>query len=250
MLPIPATRLWSSSASPRPRVGSRPHRRRHRAGIEAPRRGCRGRGAPAGDRGAAPRPAAPQRRPAELDRLLLGPCQDGPGRGAGPAPGSAAAIDVPAAAHPQVAVEDEVAEVRAPGACRAPRRDRAFGRRAARCPAARPRGLGAATAISSPPSAASIRRAARRIVSPSAIPAMMTGALEGLDWTAMAAGRQIDPLGRQAVLAIAAGRVAIGVGALLATRPGPAGCSASPRPTPTAGRWPGSPAPVTSPSAC
>jgi hypothetical protein len=35
----------------------------------------------------------------------------------------------------------------------------------------------------------------------------------------MARRRQIDPLGRQAVLAIAAGRVAIGVGALLATAP-------------------------------
>jgi hypothetical protein len=31
--------------------------------------------------------------------------------------------------------------------------------------------------------------------------------------------REIDPLGRNAVLAIAAGRVGIGVGALLATRP-------------------------------
>jgi hypothetical protein len=31
--------------------------------------------------------------------------------------------------------------------------------------------------------------------------------------------RRIDPVGRQAVLAIAAGRVTIGVGALLATRP-------------------------------
>jgi hypothetical protein len=32
-------------------------------------------------------------------------------------------------------------------------------------------------------------------------------------------GRKIDPLGRQTVLAIAAGRIGIGVGALLATRP-------------------------------
>jgi hypothetical protein len=32
--------------------------------------------------------------------------------------------------------------------------------------------------------------------------------------------RQIDPLGRQAALAIGAGRVAIGIGTLFATRPG------------------------------
>jgi hypothetical protein len=36
----------------------------------------------------------------------------------------------------------------------------------------------------------------------------------------MARPRQIDPLARQAALALAAGRVAIGVGTLLATRPG------------------------------
>jgi hypothetical protein len=35
----------------------------------------------------------------------------------------------------------------------------------------------------------------------------------------MASGRQIDPSARRAVLAIAAGRAAIGAGALLATRP-------------------------------
>lgn len=36
----------------------------------------------------------------------------------------------------------------------------------------------------------------------------------------MARRRQIDPLGRQAALAIGVGRVAIGVGTLFATRPG------------------------------
>lgn len=36
----------------------------------------------------------------------------------------------------------------------------------------------------------------------------------------MARRRPIDPLGRQAALAIGAGRVAIGLGTLLATRPG------------------------------
>jgi hypothetical protein len=36
----------------------------------------------------------------------------------------------------------------------------------------------------------------------------------------MARRRRIDPFGRQAVLAIGAGRVAIGAGTLLATRPG------------------------------
>jgi hypothetical protein len=35
----------------------------------------------------------------------------------------------------------------------------------------------------------------------------------------MATDRQIDPLGRRAVLALAAGRAAIGIGALVATRP-------------------------------
>jgi hypothetical protein len=48
---------------------------------------------------------------------------------------------------------------------------------------------------------------------------MMTERPQAARLTAMHRGGEIDPLGRQTVLAIAAGRIAIGVGALFATGP-------------------------------
>jgi hypothetical protein len=48
---------------------------------------------------------------------------------------------------------------------------------------------------------------------------MMTAAAQRLNWTPMLQRRRIDPLGRQTALALGAGRVALGVGALFATRP-------------------------------
>ena len=52
-----------------------------------------------------------QGRAAELDRVVALAGEHRPGRGARPAPARPLRVDVPAAAHPQVAVEDEVAEV-------------------------------------------------------------------------------------------------------------------------------------------
>src|ERR1700761_590496 len=52
----------------------------------------------------------PESRAAELDRLGALAGEHRPGRGARPAPAGAPPVDVPAAAHPQVAVEDERSE--------------------------------------------------------------------------------------------------------------------------------------------
>src|SRR5262249_12926858 len=52
-----------------------------------------------------------QGRATELDRLVALATEDDPGRGARPAPAGPARVDVPAAAHPQMAVKDKVAEV-------------------------------------------------------------------------------------------------------------------------------------------
>ena len=70
-------------------------------------------GAEAGELGVdrdAARAQDAQGRAAELDRVGALAGEHRPGRGARPAPAGAARVDVPAAAHPQVAVEDEVAE--------------------------------------------------------------------------------------------------------------------------------------------
>jgi hypothetical protein len=48
---------------------------------------------------------------------------------------------------------------------------------------------------------------------------MMTGRRQRLDWSAVLRRRRTDPLGRQMALALGAARVALGVGALFATRP-------------------------------
>ena len=52
-----------------------------------------------------------QGRAAELDRVGALAGEHRPGRGARPTPAGPPRVDVPAAAHPQVAVEDEVTEV-------------------------------------------------------------------------------------------------------------------------------------------
>jgi hypothetical protein len=103
-----------------------------------------------------------------LDRFLLGSGERDPGLGAGSAPARAARIKVPAAAHRQVAVEDEVAEVQQQvlaaglGTLQPPAVE-------ALDPGGTAARLGAPAASCSPPRAASMRRARRRIVSPSAI---------------------------------------------------------------------------------
>ena len=169
MLPMPATTVWSSRASPRPRPGS--------AQIPATiasrsSSGARMSGSEPGELRIAADAVGgdqPQRRPAELDRFLLLAGQNRPGRAAGLAPPAPARVDVPRAVHPHMAVQDEVAEaqqqVLAMGLDPSRRRP---SRRSTR--AARPRGFGAEAATVSPVRAASRRRAARRIVSPSAIP--------------------------------------------------------------------------------
>ena len=152
MLPMPATRGWSSRASPRVRVGSARIAAITRVGVEV---GGEDVGAEAGQlrvAAQARRWAQAQGRAAELDRFLPLAGQHRPGGAARLAPAGAAAVDVPGAVHPHVAVQDEVAEVRAAGACRARRPLSARGRRGARSRAARPRGLGALAATVSPTS--------------------------------------------------------------------------------------------------
>ena len=165
MLPIPATSRWSRSASPSrspaPRASEAERRRSRDRG-----RGCRGRAGPAPGR-ARPRsgraPAASARR---TGPPRLGAAEDRPGGSRRPAK-RAAGADLPRPAHPEVAVEDEVAEAEEQCLPRVstPSRVRPSSRST---PPTRPRGFGARTPRASPARAASSRRAALRTVSPSA----------------------------------------------------------------------------------
>ena len=111
MLPMPATRCWSSRASPRPRVGSARIAGDHAVEVEVRRRGCRGRAGSAAGCGAGARSAHTCRvGPPNWTASQLAAREHRPGRGARPPPAGAGPVEVPAAAHPQVAVQGEVAE--------------------------------------------------------------------------------------------------------------------------------------------
>ena len=155
--PTPAARL--GAASPRPPLGSK-----SAASMSGPRRaswGSRRRRSLGSTRRVGPpnwtASCSPPASTAQADARR-------------PAPGSAAAVEVPAAAHPQVAVQGELAEVEQQvlaarlGAARSVRAVEPLdpGGAAARVRRARPR-------PPAPASAASRRRASRRIVSPSAM---------------------------------------------------------------------------------
>ena len=110
MLPIPATSRWSRSASPSCRSAAAGERGRGDGDLEIGGEDVRAEPAQhpvARDLGPAEHP---QGRAAELGRLVLGAAQDRPGGSRRPAKVAARAADPPRPAHPEVAVEDEVAE--------------------------------------------------------------------------------------------------------------------------------------------
>ena len=176
MLPMPATRVWSSRASPRSRlgVGARPATTASRSSSGARMSGPRR--ASWGSRRRRSAANQPQGRAAELDRLLPSPASTAQAERRGLRQRRAAGVDVPGAVHPQVAVEDEVAEVEQQVLAVGRRRGRGGCRRGARRRRRARAGWERWPSPSRRSSAASRRRAARRIVSPSAIGSMMTGA--------------------------------------------------------------------------
>ena len=109
-LPIPARMRWSSRASPIPRVGSSSRSRRrngrlvevlgHDVGPQS--------GQPQVEAGARVGHQL-QHGAVELDHLVLGGANHQPGPAGGAGPALAGAVHAPAAAHPQVRVEGQVA---------------------------------------------------------------------------------------------------------------------------------------------
>ena len=161
--PLVEQRLPELAGRRRGRARPRPRRCRDRG------RGCRDRARPAACRGATWVAAEhPQGRAAELGRLALGAGQGHPGRDrpAGPkrSPGGRPARSRSC----RDGCGGRARRSRAAGAYHAPRLGPGGGRRVSRHQRARPRPLGARTPSASPTRAASSRRAARRIVSPSA----------------------------------------------------------------------------------
>ena len=178
-------------------VGVGAHRGDHAVGVEV-----RGEdvGAEAGELGVAAHPRRrqhPQGRAAELDRLPAAAREDGPGGGARPPPAGAAAGRSASRRSSPDGCAGRARRSRAAGACRGPRRPRACGRRAVRSRPPARAGSAPLRRTSSPTSVASKRRAARRIVSPSATPPSCRSADARVEW-AMFGEPQRDPTGPQA----------------------------------------------------
>ena len=222
MLPMPAVRRWSRRASPRvrDRVGGAElgddlvevEVRGEDVGPEASELRV--------DRDAA-RAQDAQGRPAELDRVGALAGEHRPGRGPRPAPALAARVDVPAAAHPQVAVQDEVAEVEeqvlAVGVD--PRQGAAVEPFDPRRAAARVRRRDA-DRLPDQRVGEPVLRAQDRVALGHPLIITRSGARPPFRLVGCSRRRRRpDPLARAAVLGIAGGRIALGASAILATRP-------------------------------